>query len=53
VIATASSEKDKKGQPLIGKGFLVVTVPTYTFEGRQYVRELDRWIDDGPARETK
>ena len=53
VIATARSEKDKNGRPLVGKGFLVVTVPTYTFEGRQYVRELDRWIDDGPARETK
>jgi quinohemoprotein amine dehydrogenase len=50
VIATAKSEKDKNGKPLVGKGFLVVTVPTYTFEGRQYVRELDRWIDDGPAR---
>jgi len=50
VIATAKNEKDKAGKPLVGKAFLVVTVPTYTFEGRQYVRELDRWIDDGPAR---
>jgi quinohemoprotein amine dehydrogenase len=49
VIATAKGEKDKNGKPLVGKGFLVVTIPTYTFEGRQYVRELDRWIDDGPA----
>jgi len=50
VIATASSEKDKDDKPLVGKAYMVVTVPTYTFEGRQYVRELDRWIDDGPAR---
>ena len=50
VIATAKSDNDKNGKPLVGKAFLVVTVPTYTFEGRQYVRELDRWIDDGPAR---
>jgi quinohemoprotein amine dehydrogenase len=53
IIATARNEKGKNGRPLVGKGFLVVTVPTYTFEGRQYVRDLDRWIDDGPARETK
>ena len=53
MIATAKSEKDKNGKPLVGKAFLVVTVPTYTFEGRQYVRELDRWIDDGPAQEKK
>jgi quinohemoprotein amine dehydrogenase len=53
MIATAKSEKDKNGKPLVGKAFLVVTVPTYTFEGRQYVRELDRWVDDGPAQETK
>jgi len=50
VIATARNEKGKNGEPLVGKGFLVVTVPSYTFQGRQYVRELDRWIDDGPAR---
>jgi quinohemoprotein amine dehydrogenase len=53
VIATARSEKNKDGKALVGKAFLVVTVPMYTFEGRQYVRELDRWIDDGPAREKK
>ena len=50
VIATARSEKDKDGKPLVGKAYMVVTVPTYTFDGRQYVRELDRWVDDGPAR---
>jgi len=53
IIATASSEKNKDGRPLVGKGFLVVTVPSYTFAGRRYVRDLDRWIDDGPAGETK
>jgi len=50
VIATAKAEKDQKGEPLVGKSYMVVTVPTYTFNGRQYVRELDRWVDDGPAR---
>lgn len=50
VIATAKNEKDQKGEPLVGKSYMVVTVPTYTFNGRQYVRELDRWVDDGPAR---
>ena len=50
VIATARSEKDKDGKPLVGKAYMVVTVPTYTFDGRQYVRDLDRWVDDGPAR---
>jgi quinohemoprotein amine dehydrogenase len=50
VIATARDEKDQKGEPLVGKSYLVVTVPTYVFNGRQYVRELDRWVDDGPAR---
>jgi quinohemoprotein amine dehydrogenase len=50
VIATAKDEKDQKGEPLVGKSYMVVTVPTYTFNGRQYVRELDRWVDDGPAR---
>jgi len=49
VIATAKSEKDPDGMPLVGKSFMVVTVPTYTFNGRQYVRDLDRWVDDGPA----
>jgi quinohemoprotein amine dehydrogenase len=29
VVATAKEEKDKEGRPLIGKSYLVVTVPTY------------------------
>jgi quinohemoprotein amine dehydrogenase len=29
VVATAKDEKDKDGRPLIGKSYLVVTVPTY------------------------
>jgi quinohemoprotein amine dehydrogenase len=53
VIATAKSEakidKDKNGRPLVGKAYLVVTVPMYTLNGRRYVRDLDRWVDDGPA----
>ena len=49
-VATARGEKDKNGKPLVGKSYLVVTVPTYTFNGRKYVRDLDRWVDDGPAR---
>ena len=28
-VATAKNEKDKDGKPLIGKSYLVVTVPTY------------------------
>ena len=48
-IATATSEKGQDGAPLVGKAYVVVTVPTYTFNGRRYVRELDRWVDDGPA----
>jgi hypothetical protein len=27
----------------------VVTVPSYTFRGHRYVRDLDHWIDDGPV----
>jgi len=49
VIATAKSDKNKNGRPLVGKAYLVVTVPTYTLNGRRYVRDLDRWLDDGPA----
>lgn len=49
VIATARNEKDKNDAPLVGKSYMVVTVPTYTFNGRRYVRDLDRWVDDGPA----
>jgi quinohemoprotein amine dehydrogenase len=50
VIAEARSDKDQDGDPLVGKGYLVVTVPFYIFNGRRYVREFDRWVDDGPAR---
>jgi len=47
VIATATGEKNRTGSPLVGKGYLVVTIPEYTFNGRHYVRELDRWIEEG------
>ena len=50
VIATARDEKDRNGSPMVGKSYMVVTVPTYTFNGRRYVRDLDRWVDDGPDR---
>jgi quinohemoprotein amine dehydrogenase len=49
-IATARNEKNRNGAPLVGKSYMVVTVPTYVFNGRRYVRDLDRWVDDGPAR---
>ena len=49
VVATAATEKDKNGKPLVGKSYMVVTVPMYVFNGRRYIRDLDRWIDDGPA----
>lgn len=49
--ATAKNEKDRNGAPLSGKSYVVVAVPSYTFSGRRYVRDLDRWIDDGPAPE--
>ncbi len=49
VTATATGEKDQKDRPLVGKSYMVVTIPTYTINGRQYVRELGRWVDDGPA----
>ncbi len=49
VVATARNEKNKDGRPLVGKGYVVVTVPTYTFNGRKYVRDLDRWIEEGSA----
>lgn len=48
-IATARDEKDRNGTPLSGKSFMVVTVPTYSLNGRSYVRDLNRWIDEGPA----
>ncbi len=47
VIATASNEKSRKGGPLSAKGYVVVTIPEYTFNGRRYVRDLDRWIEEG------
>jgi quinohemoprotein amine dehydrogenase len=46
-IATAKNENDKEAKPLVGKGYVVVTIPSYMFEGRKYVRELDRWIEEG------
>ena len=49
VVATTTGEKDQKDRPLVGKSYMVVTIPTYTFNGRQYVRDLGRWVDDGPA----
>ena len=49
IIATAKTEKGQDGKPLVGKGYLVVTVPTYTFEGRTFVRELGRWIEEGSS----
>jgi quinohemoprotein amine dehydrogenase len=49
VVATAKNEMGKNGKPLVGKSYMVVTVPTYTLNGRRYVRDLDRWVDDGPA----
>ena len=50
VVAEAKTDKDPDGQPLVGKAYLVVTVPVYVFGGRRYVRDFDRWVDDGPAR---
>jgi len=50
VTATAKDEKNKDGKPLVAKSYLVVTVPAYDFGGRRYVRDLDHWVDDGPAR---
>jgi quinohemoprotein amine dehydrogenase len=47
IIATAKNEKSQDGKPLVGKGYLVVTVPAYTFNGRTFVRDLDRWIEEG------
>jgi quinohemoprotein amine dehydrogenase len=49
VVATANGEKGPNGKPLVGKSYMVVTVPMYTLNGRQYVRDLDRWVDAGPA----
>jgi len=52
-VATAKDEKDQNGKPLMGKGYVVVTIPAYTFNGHQYVRDLDRWVDDGPVSRTQ
>jgi quinohemoprotein amine dehydrogenase len=49
VVATAKDEKDQNSKALVGKCYLVVTVPSYTFAGRRYVRDLDKWVDDGPV----
>ena len=49
VIATAKDEKNADGEPMSGRAYVVITVPTYAFNGRQYVRDLARWVDDGPA----
>jgi quinohemoprotein amine dehydrogenase len=49
VVATAKDAKDQNSKPLVGKCYLVVTVPAYTFNGRQYVRDLDKWVDNGPV----
>jgi quinohemoprotein amine dehydrogenase len=48
-IATAKVKKDLRGKTLVGKSYLVVTVPFYTFKGRRFVRDLDHWVDDGPV----
>jgi len=49
VVATPKDVKDQNGNPLVGKGYVVVTIPAYTFNGRQYVRDLNKWVDDGPV----
>jgi quinohemoprotein amine dehydrogenase len=49
IVATAKTEQGQDGKPLVGKGYLVVTVPTYTFEGRTFVRELGRWVETGSS----
>ncbi|MBZ5673592.1 MAG: quinohemoprotein amine dehydrogenase subunit alpha [Acidobacteriia bacterium] len=49
VVATAKNDKDRNGRPLVGKCYLVVTVPSYTFAGREYVRDLNKWVDNGPV----
>ena len=49
VVAKARNEKDQRNNHLVGKAYLVVMVPAYAFNGRKYVRDLDRWVYDGPA----
>jgi quinohemoprotein amine dehydrogenase len=50
IVATARGLTGQDGKPLVGKAYLVVTVPTYTFEGRTFVRELGRWVETTSAR---
>ena len=50
IVATTKIERGSDGKPLVGKAYLVVTVPAYTFEGRTYVRERGRWVEVGSAR---
>jgi len=47
VVAIALHETNQNGKPLVGKGYVVVTIPAYSFDGRRYVRDLDRWIEEG------
>ena len=49
ITATATGETKPDGGPLVGKGYLVVTVPTYTFNGRTFVRDLNRWVEEASA----
>lgn len=49
MVATARNDKDSRDRPLVGKSYLVVSVPEYTLNGRHYVRELGRWVEDGAA----
>ena len=50
IIATAKTETTSEGKPLVGKCYLVVTVPTYLLDGRTFVRDLDRWVEEGSPR---
>lgn len=49
IVATAKTDTGADSRPLVAKGYLVVTIPTYTFEGRTFVRELGRWIEEGSS----
>jgi quinohemoprotein amine dehydrogenase len=49
IIATAKTETSPEGRPLVGKSYLVVTVPTYSLNGRTFIRDLDRWIEEGSS----
>jgi len=51
-VVAESRDRGNEAKPTPGKSYLVVTVPVYTFNGRRYVRDLDRWVDDGPAQPT-